>query len=132
MTDDRRHEDLKARMTRQLDQELVERARARAASRRPEPEGVSAPSAPATLAARLAEDVHRLASQALRIPQDKLDPTENLANLGIDSIAITEVMARISRHFAITVAPTTFFEAKHLDDLAAILLARYGKAVEAS
>ncbi|WP_186400374.1 non-ribosomal peptide synthetase [Stappia sp. P2PMeth1] len=132
MTDDRRPEDLKARMTRRLDQELVERARARAASRRPEPEGVSAPSAPATLAARLAEDVHRLASQALRIPQDKLDPTENLANLGIDSIAITEVMARISRHFAITVAPTTFFEAKHLDDLAAILLARYGKAVEAA
>ncbi len=119
-------------MARQLEQELVERARARAASRRPEPGDVSAPSAPTTLAARLAEDVHRLASQALRIPQDKLDPTENLANLGIDSIAITEVMARISRHFAITVAPTTFFEAKHLDDLAAILLARYGKAVEAA
>ncbi|QGZ36672.1 non-ribosomal peptide synthetase [Stappia indica] len=132
MTDDRRPEDLKARMARQLEQELVERARARAASRRPEPEDASGPSAPTTLAARLAEDVHRLASQALRIPQDKLDPTENLANLGIDSIAITEVMARISRHFAITVAPTTFFEAKHLDDLAAILLARYGKAVEAS
>ncbi|SOC15867.1 non-ribosomal peptide synthetase [Stappia indica] len=132
MTDDRRPEDLKARMARQLEQELIERARARAASRRPEPEGASAPSAPAPLSARLAEDVHRLASEALRIPQDKLDPTENLANLGIDSIAITEVMARISRHFAITVAPTTFFEAKHLDDLAAILLARYGKAVEAS
>ncbi|WP_067339080.1 non-ribosomal peptide synthetase [Stappia indica] len=132
MTDDRRDEDLKARMARQLEQELVERARARAASRRPEPEEASAPSAPAPLSARLAEDVHRLASEALRIPQDKLDPTENLANLGIDSIAITEVMARISRHFAITVAPTTFFEAKHLDDLAAILLARYGKAVEAS
>ncbi|MCC4246111.1 non-ribosomal peptide synthetase [Stappia indica] len=132
MTDDRRPEDLKARMARQLEQELIERARARAASRRPEPEGASAPSAPAPLSARLAEDVHRLASEALRIPQDKLDPTENLANLGIDSIAITEVMARISRHFAITVAPTTFFEAKHLDDLAAILLTRYGKAVEAS
>ena len=132
MTDDRRPEDLKARMARQLEQELVERARARAASRRPERDRVNEPSAPATLSARLAEDVHRLASEALRIPQDKLDPTENLANLGIDSIAITEVMARISRHFAITVAPTTFFEAKHLDDLAAILLARYGKAVEAA
>ena len=80
---------------------------------------------------RLASDVARLAGEALHIPEDQLDPTENLANFGVDSIAITEVMLRISRFFGISVAPTTFFEAKHLDDLSAILQSRYGKAITA-
>src|SRR5690606_41862411 len=56
----------------------------------------------------------------------RLDPTENLANYGVDSIAITEVMVQIARTFAISIAPTTFFEAKHLDDLSRILRERYG------
>ncbi|OEJ69007.1 hypothetical protein BEN30_04620 [Magnetovibrio blakemorei] len=80
---------------------------------------------------RLEEDVLRLAGEALRIPQERLNPTENLSNFGVDSIAITEVMVKISRCFGISVAPTTFFEAKHLDDLAAILRARYGAAINA-
>ena len=80
---------------------------------------------------RLEEDVLRLAGEALRIPLDRLNPTENLSSFGVDSIAITEVMVRISRCFGISVAPTTFFEAKHLDDLAAILRARYGEAINA-
>ena len=80
---------------------------------------------------RLEEDVLRLAGEALRIPQERLNPTENLSSFGVDSIAITEVMVRISRCFEISVAPTTFFEAKHLDDLAAILRARYGEAINA-
>ncbi|MBL4837439.1 MAG: SDR family NAD(P)-dependent oxidoreductase, partial [Kordiimonadaceae bacterium] len=136
---------LKARMAAQLEAELLERAQKRCkenanmaalkASRTPDMQS-SAPKLQITPkepdeASRLAFDVARLAGEALHIPEDQLDPTENLANFGVDSIAITEVMLRISRFFGISVAPTTFFEAKHLDDLSAILQSRYGKAIAA-
>ena len=93
----------------------------------------TAPGAPAAGGSldRLAGDVLAIAAAALRIPEEKLDPTENLANYGIDSIAITEVMVQISRRFGISVAPTTFFEAKNLNDLARILAERNGKAIAA-
>ncbi len=80
---------------------------------------------------RLEDDVLRIAADALRMHVDQVDPTENLANFGVDSIAITEVMVRISRAFGISVAPTTFFEARHLNDLARILRERHGKALTA-
>ncbi|MFA6022264.1 MAG: acyl carrier protein, partial [Rhodospirillales bacterium] len=88
------------------------------------------PPVPAGEDRRLEDDVLRMAAQALRMPADQLDPTENLANFGVDSIAITEIMAQISRHYSIAVAPTTFFEARHLNDLARILRQRYGKAID--
>ena len=79
---------------------------------------------------RLEADVLAIAAAALRMAPEQLDPTENLANFGVDSIAITEIMVNISRAFAISVAPTTFFEARHLNDLAHILRQRYGKAID--
>ncbi|MBR9970322.1 non-ribosomal peptide synthetase [Magnetospirillum sulfuroxidans] len=88
------------------------------------------PPVPAGEDRRLEDDVLRMAAQALRMPADQLDPNENLANFGVDSIAITEIMAQISRHYSIAVAPTTFFEARHLNDLARILRQRYGKAID--
>ncbi len=121
-----------------LDRELVERAGARVAARAEavksdatKPEETPAKASEVTLSDRLSRDVWQIAAKALRMPKEDLDPQENLANLGVDSIAITEIMVQISRHFAISVAPTTFFEARHLDDLAAILLARYAKPIEA-
>ncbi len=63
----------------------------------------------------------RLAAAALRMPEDRIDPDENLANYGVDSIAITEIMSGISRFFSVSIAPTTFFEARNLKDLAQIL-----------
>lgn len=99
-----------------------------------------APSAPAAappetgtsgMQDRLEADVLSIAAAALRIPAEQLDPTENLANFGVDSIAITEVMVQISRVLGISVAPTTFFEARHLNDLARILGERYAKPIAA-
>ncbi|WP_319772093.1 non-ribosomal peptide synthetase [Breoghania sp.] len=129
---------LRARMAQILDRELVERAAARVAARAeaeksakktPDDRADARPQTP--LSERLSRDVWQIAASALRMPKEELDPQENLANLGVDSIAITEIMVQISRHFAISVAPTTFFEAQHLDDLSEILLARYGKSIEA-
>jgi amino acid adenylation domain-containing protein len=83
------------------------------------------------LGIRLEDDVLRIAAEALGVPRERLDPSENLASYGIDSIAITEVMVRISRFFGISIAPTTFFEARNFHDLTTILNARYSKAVSA-
>jgi amino acid adenylation domain-containing protein len=123
---------LRARMAERLDAELIGRARARLAAKAAAGAAEPPPGAPPeNPAAQLAHDVWQLAAAALRMPPAELSPRENLANLGIDSIAITEIMAQISRHFGISVAPTVFFEAKHLDDLGAILFERYGKTIAA-
>ncbi|GGD19317.1 hypothetical protein GCM10011335_22770 [Aureimonas glaciei] len=119
-------------MAERLDAELIGRARARLAAKAAAGAAEPPPGAPPeNPAAQLAHDVWQLAAAALRMPPAELSPRENLANLGIDSIAITEIMAQISRHFGISVAPTVFFEAKHLDDLGAILFERYGKTIAA-
>ena len=128
MTDARN--DLSARMRRLLDEELVARAGVRQEAQGPAA-GEASASGEMSVEARLMADVWHLAAGALGMAEADLDPQENLANLGIDSIAITEVMAKISRHFGISVAPTTFFEARHLDDLASILLSRYRDPIAA-
>lgn len=131
-------DDLGAAMARLLDQELTASARATAPAAPPDPEPVAESEDEGdgeedTAAAdrRLEDDVLRIAATALRIPEQDLDPTENLATFGVDSIAITEIMASISRAFGISVAPTTFFEARDLDDLARILRSRHAKAIDA-
>ena len=92
------------------------------------PQSAPAPAA-RDLDIRLESDVLRLTAEALGVPQERLDPSENLASYGIDSIAITEVMVRISRFFGISIAPTTFFEARNFHELCSILLTRYAKPV---
>ena len=112
--------DLDLAMSRLLEQELMAGA------------GL-APAEPvvAVVSDGLDSDVRHLTAAALGLPEDQLDPDTNLANLGVDSIAITEIMVRISRAFTIQVAPTTFFEARNLRHLADILRQRYGKAIDA-
>ncbi|MEQ8784417.1 MAG: amino acid adenylation domain-containing protein [Roseibium album] len=124
--------DTRTRMAQLLDKELVERAHARLAAQDATrlAHAVAIPREVAAASDLLSADVCKIAAAALRIPENKLDPQENLANFGVDSIAITEIMAQISKHFAISVAPTTFFEAKNLDDLGAILMDRYGVPIE--
>jgi len=121
-------------MAKLLDKELVERASGRVASlSREVTAAISSPekTGKSSVSDRLALDVFRIAAAALRMPEEQLETTENLANLGVDSIAITEIMVQISRHFGISVAPTTFFEAKHIDDLSNILLERFGTPITA-
>jgi amino acid adenylation domain-containing protein len=78
---------------------------------------------------RLEDDVRRLALRALGVPAERFSAQENLANYGADSIAITELMSQISRFLGVSIAPTTFFEAKNLDELCAILRKRHGSAI---
>src|SRR3546814_6324010 len=49
---------------------------------------------------------------------------------GVDSIIVTEIMKRISDVLALPIAPTVFFEARHLEELADILYRRYHRSIE--
>lgn len=133
--------ELRSSMRSLLEQDLM----AKAGVRRPPAVAPSSstpggePAAPAPAAAakplaapedrRLEADVSRLAIAALVVPAERFDPQENLASYGADSIAITELMAQISRFLGVSIAPTTFFEAKHLNELCAILRARHGQDI---
>ncbi|WP_306602431.1 non-ribosomal peptide synthetase [Azonexus sp.] len=113
-----------------LEQELLGLARVQrsTAKNAANPPPTEAPGA-ASLDRRLEDDVTRLALRALGVPAERFDTGENLANYGADSIAITELMAQISRFLGVSIAPTTFFEAKHLDELCTILRTRHGAAI---
>jgi amino acid adenylation domain-containing protein len=128
--------DLRDGMRSLLEQELM----AKATVRRPAARSVApvadtaapaASPAPAPAAdRRLEADVTRLALASLGVPAERFDPRANLASYGADSIAITELMAQVSRFLGVSIAPTTFFEAKNLDELCAILRKRFAAAVE--
>ena len=124
---DKNDTDLAAAMSSLLEQELLAGAGLDTAAA----PAAAAVQVSASLSDRLLTDVRHLTAQALRLPEEQLDLEENLANFGIDSIAITEVMVKISRAFSIQVAPTTFFEARNLHHLADILRQRHGAAIDA-
>jgi polyketide synthase PksN len=89
----------------------------------------SSASGPAATPPRFREAIADIASTVLKIPPDRLDVRENMSRYGVDSIVVTEIMKRISDLLDLPIAPTVFFEAKHLEELADILYRRYGKNV---
>lgn len=80
---------------------------------------------------RLESDILSIVSKVLKMPLSQIDPTVSLSSYGVDSIAITELMVQISRFLKVSIAPTTFFEAKNYEELIAILSSRYSKEIEA-
>ncbi|MFA6174051.1 MAG: beta-ketoacyl synthase N-terminal-like domain-containing protein, partial [Kiritimatiellales bacterium] len=153
-------EDLDAAMQQFLDNELVEAAAQQAQQacpctpekakqpsadmqQHPEPAPVSAADTSARQQAgqhtdtatnatplRFRQEIAHIASTVLKIPPDRLDVRENMSRYGVDSIIVTEIMKRISDLLDLPIAPTVFFEARHLDELADILYQRYRKTIE--
>ena len=66
-----------------------------------------------------------LIGQTLKIPVDDIDAWADFETYGIDSIAITQLNARLSAH-AVDLPRTLFFEHPNLDELARHLAERYG------
>ena len=75
------------------------------------------------------QEIIEIAAGVLKIPLDKIDSKENMARYGVDSIIVTEIMRRISDIVDLPIAPTLFFEARHLEELAEILWKRYQKRI---
>ncbi|WP_315823394.1 beta-ketoacyl reductase [Paraflavitalea speifideaquila] len=57
----------------------------------------------------LEQDLIMLVSRAQQIPETELLPDDNLADIGFDSISLTELARLLSAHFSITIAPAIFF-----------------------
>ncbi|MEE7625164.1 amino acid adenylation domain-containing protein [Methylobacter sp. Wu8] len=155
---DKSSQDLDALMQQFLDDELVEAAKEQAqpecsrARRQPQPSNADRQKQPgpapvsavdaATLRQtgspdtanatplQFRQEIAHIASTVLKIPPDRLDVRENMSRYGVDSIIVTEIMKRISDLLDLPIAPTVFFEARHLDELADILYQRYRKTIE--
>ena len=78
---------------------------------------------------RFSQEIANIASTVLKIPPDRMDVKENMSRYGVDSIIVTEIMKRISDLLDLPIAPTVFFEARHLQELASILFKRYQKII---
>lgn len=127
-------DELETTMRRHLEAELEARAAASLRPQRGRSSGCVADAPPAEEQARVRwrRDIAALASTALKIPLDRLDMRENMSRYGVDSILVTEIMKHVSDRLDAPIAPTVFFEAKHLEGLADILFDRYRHRVEAS
>ncbi|MFM8445697.1 MAG: amino acid adenylation domain-containing protein [Methylococcus sp.] len=73
-------------------------------------------------------EIASITAAVLKIPLDRLDVTANLSRFGVDSIIVTEIMKSISDLLAVPIAPTVFFEARTVEELAGLLWNRYRPA----
>nr|ALD83704.1 tAT polyketide synthase [Sorangium cellulosum] len=87
-----------------------------------EPAGELAPPAPADvpraavdraarpLAARLADDVRRMAAAIVRLDPDRLDLDDRFADVGFDSTSFVSLAERLGRTYGFEVSPAIFFD----------------------
>jgi len=76
----------------------------------------------------LAQDLRALVADLLKFPPEQVGLREAFYELGFDSISLARLAAQISSTYAISLSPAVFFEAGHLEALAAHLTSRYGIA----
>ncbi|EIW16801.1 polyketide synthase dehydratase domain-containing protein, partial [Pelosinus fermentans] len=70
-------------------------------------------------------DLKEQVSQLLKIPRDKLDREENLAEFGFDSISLSEFAGIITDHYSIEFTPALFFGYSTLKSLTQYFLTEY-------
>ncbi|MGH7935688.1 MAG: SDR family NAD(P)-dependent oxidoreductase, partial [Chthoniobacterales bacterium] len=75
-------------------------------------------------------EVQTLASELLKLPRERLEAQENLAEFGFDSIGLATFARRLSTYFGIEVLPNVFFSYPTLRQLAEYLLTEHGKALQ--
>ncbi|OIB02943.1 mixed polyketide synthase/non-ribosomal peptide synthetase [Paenibacillus sp. LC231] len=89
------------------------------AAKRQTPNNVNANAAPGrgwrnemkglSLAQCLEWDMKEMISQLLKIPRDKLDLDENLAEFGFDSINLAQFATVLTEHYGLEITPSLFF-----------------------
>ena len=62
-----------------------------------------------TVEERLESDMLKYVSELLKIPVDRMDPHENLADIGFDSVTLTQLAATLSKELGADIAPALFF-----------------------
>ncbi len=79
----------------------------------------------------VAWELKEAASQLLKMERAQLDPEENLASFGFDSISLAAFARTLSAQFGLELAPSVFFSHPSLAQLAAHLLEVYRPRLEA-
>ena len=60
-------------------------------------------------------------SALLKLPRDRLDADENLADFGLNSIGLAELARRLTQHFSVEISPSVFFSHPTLGAADAVL-----------
>ena len=69
-------------------------------------------------------------SALLKLPRERLDAQENLADFGLDSIGLAELARRLRQHFEVQVSPSVFFSHPTLAQLTRYFVEAHPAAVE--
>jgi polyketide synthase PksN len=75
-------------------------------------------------------DLKEQTSQLLKIPRDKLDREENLADFGFDSISLAQLANLLTNHYGIEVTPALFFGYSTLEKLAQYFLTEHQETLQ--
>lgn len=78
----------------------------------------------------LAEELSRMVIKLLRLRTDRINPEEDLTELGLESMTITELSMSIRDKFGITVHPPVFYEHRTLQSLSKFLTKSFGLRVQ--
>ena len=84
-----------------------------------------------TLEQCIAWDLKQHASELVRIPRERLDLDDNLADFGFDSIGLGEFAKRLGAHFGVDVTPSIFFSHPTLGRLTDYLAQQHRDALAA-
>jgi acyl transferase domain-containing protein/acyl carrier protein/SAM-dependent methyltransferase len=70
-------------------------------------------------------------SALVKLPRERLDAEENLADFGLDSIGLAELARRLTQHFSVEISPSVFFSHPTLAQLTGYFANTHAAAVEA-
>ena len=80
----------------------------------------------------LADDLSQLVVKTLQLRRDRIKPDEDLADLGFESITVTELTEAINKKFAIQISPAILYEHRTVQSYATYLLQEYRDRIQAS
>jgi len=75
--------------------------------------------------AQLAAELRQQVAELLKFPTQQVGLRDVFHDLGFDSISLARLAAQLSTAYGISLSPAVFFEAEHIEALAAHLLARH-------
>jgi polyketide synthase PksN len=78
-----------------------------------------------TLSQRVEWELKEFVSELLKLPREKLDAEENLAEFGFDSIGLAQLAKRLSKRYSITITPAIFFSHSSLSKLVEYLVGEH-------
>ncbi|WP_125779506.1 non-ribosomal peptide synthetase [Pseudoalteromonas rubra] len=79
----------------------------------------------ATLSDFVAQTLAGIASQALSMTADELDPDDSFADYGVDSILAIQILDEINAHFNLSLPPTLLFDFPSIATLSAHIVAEH-------